>query len=140
LVLIALGLYGYSVEFASAGGIERWASVPRGGTDWDKVSGYLTILTSLLPAGVGLLVLHVEMHRATPLKRSLAWLVFALMLLWFFYLGTRNRTVIMVMTALMDYYLSRRKNPRTLLLVAVFLVLFATSDFISSYRHKFINL
>jgi len=140
LSLIALGLYGYSVEFASAGGIERWASVARGGTDWDKVSGYAAILTSLLPAGVGLLVLHVEMHRATPLKRSLAWFVFALMLLWFLYLGTRNRTVVMVMTALMAHYLPRRKNPRPLLLVAVFLALFATSNFLGQYRQNFFNL
>jgi hypothetical protein len=140
LSLIALGLGGYSVEFASAGGIERWASVARGGTDWDKVSGYSAILTSLLPAGVGLLVLHVEMHRATPLRRSLAWLVFALMLLWFFYLGTRNGTIVMVMTALMAYYLPRRKNPRPLLLAVIFLALFATSNFLAKYRQNFFNL
>jgi hypothetical protein len=140
LTLIALGLYGYSVEFASAGGIERWAAVARGGTDVDKVSGYWGIITSLLPAGVGLLVLHVEMHRATPLKRSLAWLVFALMLLWFLYLGTRSRTIVMVMTALMAYYLPRRKNPRPLLLVAVFVVLFAISNFLGQYRGNFTNL
>ena len=140
LVLIALGLYGYSVEFASAGGFERWASVPRGGTDWDKVSGYSAVLTSLLPAGVALLVLHAEMHRATPLKRSLAWLVFAVMLLWFLYSGTRSRTIVMVTTALMAYYLPRRKNPRPLVLVTVFLALFAVSNFLAQYRQNFFNL
>jgi len=140
LSLIALGLYGYSIEFASAGGIDRWASVARGATDWDKVSGYSAILTSILPAGVGLLVLHVEMHRAAPLKRSLAWLVFALTLLWFLYLGTRNRTIVMVMTAMMAYYLPRRTNPRPVLLTVVFVALFATSNFLAQYRQNFFNL
>lgn len=140
LSLTALGLCGYFVQFSSAGGIARWTSVARGGTDWDKVSGYSAILTALLPAGIGLLVLHVEMHRVTVLKRSLAWLVTALLIFWYFYLGTRIGIIAMVMTALMAYFLPRRRNPRTLLLAAVFLTLFATSNFLAQYRQNFFNL
>jgi len=140
LSLMVLGLCGYFVEFASAGGFERWASVARGGTDWENISVYWGVLTSLLPAGVGILVLHVEMHRAAPLKRSLAWLVLGLMILWFLYLGTRSGTILVVMTALIAYYLPRRTNPRPLLLAPIFLALFATSNFLGEYRGNFTNL
>lgn len=140
LSLIGLGFAGYAVEFSSAGGIEKWASVARGGTDWETISSYWGILTSLLPAGVGLLVLHVEMHRTGLLRRFLAWTLLALMLLWFFYLGTRSRTIMLAMMALMAYYLPRRKNPPTFLLAAVFLSLFVTSNFLAHYRDQFTNL
>lgn len=140
LVLIIAGLYGWNVLFDSAGGLTAWAATARGGTDYENLSGYSQVLSGLLSIGVGLLVLHVEMHRVQPPLRILAWILLGVLFLWMFYIGSRSRIIMTVATALMSWYLPRRKNPSLFLLVPIFLMLIVSTNFLANYRGYFTDL
>lgn len=139
-VLIALGCAGWVLEFRSAGGIVSWAGQARGGTDYSAVSGYVRAMSSLLIAGIGLLALHVEMHRRGALLRVFAWAALALALLWMIYLGSRSRTILIVATGLLAWYLPRRKSPSFLLILPAFVALYVVTSFLAEYRLHFTNL
>jgi hypothetical protein len=134
-----MGLLGWKLTIDTAGGLSAWAAVSRGGADWENLSGYATALASLLAVGVSLLVLHVEMHRRRAWLRILAWLLLALLLLFFLYLGTRSRTIATVLVALMAWSLPRRRNPSLAILAPLFLVLLVVTSFQAQYRGHFRN-
>lgn len=138
-VLIGAGLYGWKLTFDSGGGILMWAATSRGGEDHENLSGYVTALAALAPVGVGLLLLHVGMHRVNNLLRIFAWVLWLATLIWMLYLGTRSRTIFLVMIALMAWFLPRRKNPPLWLLVPTFVTLVLVTSFLASYRGYFKN-
>lgn len=140
LILMTMGLLGWKLLFDTAGGFFAWVAVPRGGTDWENISGYADSLTGLLLVGISLLVLHVEMHRRKAWLRILAWLLLALLLLFFLYLGTRSRTIASVLVALMAWSLPKRRNPSLITLLPLFLVLLVVTNFQAQYRGHFRNL
>ena len=140
LVLIAAGLLGWKLTFDTAGGFSAWAAVSRGGADWEKLSGYTTALASLLAVGISLFVFQVELYRKRGLTRMLAWLALSLLLLFFLYLGTRSRTILVVLVALMAWSLPRRRNPSMTLLVPLFLTLLVVTSFQAQYRGHFRGL
>ncbi len=77
---------------------------------------------------------------SNPVYRLLSWSLATAVLLWIFYLGSRFRTITMVIGMLAAYYLPRRRDPPLLLLVAVFSVLFVATNFQAAYRGSFRNL
>lgn len=140
MILVALGFIGYAYLVSTAGSLEQWLSVGRGGTDWAQVSGYIAILHNLLPVGIMLLLFHVELHDVPSLKRIIVWIAGFLMLLWFIYLGTRSRTIGFSILMLAVYYLPRRKNPPYYLAIGLFLLLIPLTSFQANYRGNFTNL
>lgn len=139
-VLIALGLAGYAYLMASAGGPEEWLSVSRGGTDLESISGYLGQLEHLLPLGVVLLLFHANMHSVSKIKKVAVGVAASLLMLFLIYLGSRSRVIYLALAILSAYYLPRRRNPPSWLLVGVFIVSFVAAQFIGVYRHNFSNL
>ena len=105
------GLAGYAYVIGLSGGLERWLSVGRGGTDYDKVQGYLPELTGLLPAGVLLFLFRANLHSVRPTERLVAWLLAGLQWWWFLYLGARGRIIGFTLLVMCAYYLPRRRNP-----------------------------
>lgn len=137
LLLICVGLLGWKVMFDSAGGLHAWASVARGKTDWENLSGYTAVVAALAPLGVSLLVLNAEMYRAKLFYRFIAWMFMAGVLLWMFYLGSRSRVIFTVVSALLIWYLPRRTNPPVALLLPVFFALMLITSFQQYYRGYF---
>ena len=107
IALLAVGLLGYSQLIASAGTLGAWLSAARGGTDWQAVSGYVAVLADLLPIGVLVLLFHAELHRPALSRRCASWVLGALLLLWFIYLGSRSRTIATLLLLLMAWVLCR---------------------------------
>lgn len=136
-VLIVAGLYGWKLTFDSGGGLLKWAATSRGGSDYENLSNYVTALAALVPVGVGLLLLHVEMHRANVLLRFFAWVLWLGLLIWMLYLGTRSRTIFLVVIALVAWFLPKRQNPPLWLLVPTFITLFIVTSFLAQYRGYF---
>jgi hypothetical protein len=138
--LIVIGALGYLYLFASAGGVREWLSVPRGGTDYENVSGYIAQSVDLLPLGVVLLLFQVHFHPTPPLKRIVVWLLAALLWWWFLYLGTRSKLIGFSIVALGAYYLPKGKSPPIPVIGATFLCLFMLSNFQEHYRDRFTDL
>jgi hypothetical protein len=140
VALLAAGLLGYSQLIASAGSLGAWLSVARGGTDWQAVSGYVAVLADLLPIGVLLLLFHAELHRPALARRCASWVLGALLLLWFIYLGSRSRTIATLLLLLMACYLPRRRNPPLVLCAVAFLGLLLLVNFQTQYRENFTDV
>ena len=138
--LVFLGVLGYLYLFASAGGVNEWLSVARGGTDYENTSAYVAQLTDLLPLGVILLLFQMHFHRAPLPKQIALWFLAVLVWWWFLYLGSRSRLIGFTIGGMGAYYLPRRKSPPLVLAGVVFLALFILSNFQGSYRDKFTNL
>lgn len=139
-MFIGAGLLGYAYLIASAGSLSAWLAVPRGGTDWQAVIGYGAQLAGLLPIGVILLVFQAQIHSSSFFKKMMVYAFAFLMLLWFFYLGSRSRTITFTILLFAATYLPKRKNPKILFcVVAVFLIFIAT-NFQQHYRYNFYNL
>jgi hypothetical protein len=140
MALVAVGLLGYSQLVATAGTIGAWLSVARGGTDWQAVSGYVAVLADVLPIGVLVLLFHAELHRPALLWRCASWVLGALLLLWFIYLGSRSRTIDTLLLLMMVWYLPRQRNPPVVLCAAAFLGLLLLINLQTQYRQNFTNL
>ena len=138
--LIGVGLVGWYLQIMTAGSFAAWASVSRGGEDWANLSGYVTIMASLLAVGIGVLVLHVEMHQRALVLRMLAWGLLLLLLVFFLYLGTRSRTIATVVVALMAWSLPRRRSPSIVILLPLFCALYLVTAFQAEYRGYFKDL
>lgn len=139
VAITALGLLGWSMQIQSAGSLTAWAATPRGGENWEELSGYVTQLSSMLIVGLSLLLLHVEMHRRSLFMKVVAWSLIGLLFLFFLYLGSRSRIIAVLLVALMAWSLPRRRNPSFLLLVPLGLVLFVLVSFQAEYRMHFRN-
>lgn len=139
-IAIAIGAAGYVYQFSSAGGFENWAAVGRGGTDWKAVSAGLAQMADLLPFGIALLILEVELHGCTPGKRVIAWGLGGGMWLWLFYLGSRSRIIVYACALLACYYIPRRRNPSRLALALCSFVLLVAAEFLGQYRSQFTDL
>jgi hypothetical protein len=72
--------------------------------------------------------------------RIVAWCVFATVLAWNFYLGTRSGVILLVGGAISAVYIPRRKNPSFLFLGMIFVALFAVVHFQERYRSEFYGL
>jgi hypothetical protein len=140
LILVGLGLVSYYFLFQSAGGMWEWLSYGRGGTDYDKVGGYVRELEKLTPVGTYLLLIHVCIHPVSRVKKTLVWIFMALVWTWYLYLGTRSRVIGVLLLAGSAYYVPRRKNPSLLIIVPAFLGLFILTNFQAHYRDSFSNL
>jgi len=138
--LVFLGVLGYLYLFASAGGVNEWLSVGRGGTDNENVSGYVAQSADLLPLGVVLLLFQMHFHPAPLPKQIALWFLAALIWWWFLYLGSRSRLIGFTIGGMGATYLPGRKSPPLALAGAVFLALFILSNFQEAYRDKFTNL
>jgi hypothetical protein len=138
--LIFLGGLGYLYLFASAGGVDEWLAVPRGGTDYDNISGYLALLADLLPLGVVLLLFQTHFHPTPPLQKIVLWMVMALLWWWFLYLGTRSKLIGITIAGVGAYYLPKGKSPPVALAGGIFLALFILTNFQEHYRDKFSDL
>jgi len=138
--LLGIGLLGYTIQFASAGGVGEWLSVGRGGTDWAHLSGYTTWLADLVPLGVTVSLFHIAFHKVGAFKKTLTVLLGGLMLLWFLYLGTRSRTIGFSVVLLSAYYLPKRKNTPVRALVPLFGIMLLVTSFLGEYRGSFTDL
>lgn len=139
-LFILVGIFGYSYIVSVSGGWTQWLSVGRGDTNYERVSGYVGILTSMLPVGVVLLLFHAELHRVGAVKRMAIWALAGMALLWFIYLGTRSRTITFTGAMLMAWYLPRRTQPPLPILCALFVGLLVLTTFQGEYRDRFTNL
>ncbi len=139
MALTALGTLSYAAIIAAAGGLDEWASIGRAKAAARLVSGYVGTLQVLVPAGLGLMLFHVEMHRAPPLRRLLIWAASFFLLLFFFYIGSRSRLIGFTVLMLTAYYLPRRINPPISLISLLFVVLLVTSTLMGLYRDQFQN-
>lgn len=140
VVLMALGLLGYAYLVNSAGGLEAWLSVGRGGTDWEAVSGYMAQLEHLLPFGVILLAFYASLYRPRFIVKTAVVVICAAMWLWLAYLGSRSRTIAFTLSMMSAYYLPRRRNPSLKLMAVTFAALLAIVTFQANYRGYFTNL
>lgn len=140
LFLIGLGLIGYAYQIDSAGGLYAWLAIPRGGTDWAMVSSYLAGLADLLPVGIILLVFQVNIHNSALLRKIFVYSLAFLMLFWFFYLGTRSRTISFTILIFAATLLPRKTNPKFWLSAATVMLLFIATNFQQNYRGYFYNL
>jgi len=140
LFLTILGISCYYWLFQSAGGMWEWLSYGRGGTDYDKVNGYVRELEKFVPIGTYLLILHVEMHPVSRLRRALAWVFVALVWMWYLYLGTRSRIIGVGMLAASAYYVPKYRNPNFVFVVPAFIALIILTNFQAHYRGNFTNL
>lgn len=140
LFLIGLGLIGYAYQIDSAGGLYAWLAIPRGGTDWVAVSAYLAGLANLLPVGIILLVFHVNIHNSGLLKKVIIYTLAFLMLFWFFYLGTRSRTITFTIMIFAATFLPKKKNPNLWLSSVTVMLLFIATNFQQNYRGYFYDL
>jgi hypothetical protein len=140
MAFIVAGGFGWMLIFESAGGLAGWASVPRGNVDWEAMSGYVATLADLLNVGVFLFLIYAEWNRSRLVTRVLAWVLLGLLLLFFLYLGTRSRTILVVLVALMAWSMPRRRSPSLLVLVPLFCCLFVVVKFQEQYREHFRDL
>jgi hypothetical protein len=140
LTLCTAGVFGWSLQIQSAGGLAMWAATPRGGENWEELSPYVGQLSFLLTVGLSLLLIHVEMHQRSSLMRTIAWLMIALYFLFFFYLGSRSRIIAVFLVALMAWSLPRRRTPNLLFLIPASMALFLMVNFQEQYRGYFQNL
>ena len=86
-------------------------AAPRGGTDYEKVPGYVNLLATSLNLGIVLLVIHANIHPTTLAKTVAIWAMGGLLLLWNIYLGSRYGTVTTVFLLGAAYCLPRRADP-----------------------------
>jgi hypothetical protein len=140
LVLCVLGGVSYYYQFRSAGGLDRWLSVARGGTDYKRLSNYISTMSHFLTLGIFLFVLHVNLHRTSLAKKCVAWSLGALLWIWNVYLGSRSYTVGIACLLLVAYYLPRRRNPPVLLIATLCIGLFIITNFQRAYRGYFTDL
>ncbi len=140
LVAVAAGAWDFHLQFLSAHGLREWLSWPRGGTDWTKVDGLVGTLEQLVVLGAFLLLLHVNIHPVGAAKKFLAYGYAAALWVWYVYLGTRSRTVTVLMLCAAAYYVPRRRNPPFLAAGVVFLALYVLTNFEGVYRGNFYDL
>lgn len=142
LILFAflLSLSGYWFCFQSAGGLQHWLAVPRGGTDYEKISIWLVSFSVFLPACVTFIIFY---SRWFPgfLSYLFAGVSFLLCYLWYFYLGSRSLTIYLLGTGC--YVLavtSKRKSINILLLAVLFFFLAWQTEFLATHREHFYDL
>jgi hypothetical protein len=140
IAFIVAGLAGWAIIFDSSGGLHEWATEPRGNVDWSAISGYVGTIADLLNVGVFLFVVYAEWNRSRLVTRLLAWVLLGLLLFFFLYLGTRSRTILVVLIALMAWSLPRRRSPPVLALAVIFACLFVVVRFQEHYREHFHDL
>jgi hypothetical protein len=140
LLLMGLGVVGYSYQAASVGGWSAWLSVGRTATNWDSVSSYVTNLETCLPVGVGLLLFSAEFRPRAITRRLISWSLGGCQWLWFVYLGSRSRTIAFALAMLAAYYLPRRRNPPIVLIPVLFGALAVLVSFEGAFRDRFTNL
>lgn len=137
LLLIGAGVAGYLYLISSAGSLARWASAPRGNTDWESVSGYGSGLVNLLPIGTALLVFEATLHRRPLLHRTAAWGLALVVWVWGVYMGTRGGTIGLTLALLAAHFLPRRRNPSLALLGTIGVGLLLLVSFQARYRGYF---
>lgn len=140
IALMALGFLGYAYLVNTAGGLDEWLSVGRGGTNWEAVSGYVAQLEFVLPVGVMLLAFYASLYRPRLIARVAVAVTCAAMWVWLVYLGSRSRTIGFTLSLMTAYYLPRRRSPSLKLLALVFVGLLAIVTFQASYRSNFTGL
>ncbi len=140
VVLIVVGLLGYAYVISLSGGLNQWLSVGRGGTDFEKVQGYLPELTQALPAGVSILLLRAGLNRIPWTGKLVAWGAGAAMWWWFLYLGSRSRLIMFSIVLLAAYYLPIRKSPPFALVALFVFLMFPLVKLQEYYRGQFTNL
>jgi hypothetical protein len=139
LLPMGLGLLGWALEISTAGSLQQWAAVARGGQKYAEESGYVNFMASLLLSGASLLVVHVELHRRNFILKCLGWGMLVFLLIFFLYLGSRSRVIACVGVAFMAWAVPRRRNPSLLIAVPVFLMLNVVVNFQANYRNYFTN-
>jgi hypothetical protein len=140
LALMALGFVGYGYLIGTAGSFWEWIAVPRGGTNWAAVNGYIATLIYFLPLGIALLLFRVNLWRTPQWMVVLVWTLQGLITLWSLYIGSRSQLIGNVLTGFGAFYLPRRRNPPVWLMAVTFLVLTITVSFMGAYRENFTNL
>jgi hypothetical protein len=138
LGFIVAGGIGYVFWFESAGGFSQWVLTPRGGTNWDEVTGYTGLLPTLMP--IGILTALIAAAEQPLFLRSAALAMALGQILWFAYLGTRGQSImfIVAVTAVVCWWL--RKEPPAVLVILGIPVLFLYGVFLGEYRGSFTNL
>lgn len=139
LVLLTLGVVGYAYVIGQSGGWAVWISVGRGGTDFEKVQGYLPELTQGIPAGVLLLFYRAQIRRVSFFSVIIAWIGAGALLWWFLYLGSRSRLIMAGILILAAYYLPRQRLPRWWFLAVCFIGMVCLTN-LQNFRQNFTNL
>ena len=147
-LVIAAGIFlaavlGIATKVSGAGGLDAWASVGRGGQVYAGLSPILNIIIQFelfLHYGAILLLFYAYMYPVPRFTKTLIWSAVIFTVLYFFYVGTRSRTIIMAAGILGATHLPRRKNPSlALVLPAVFAVL-CVVPLLAAYRGHFTGL
>ncbi|MBA4388070.1 MAG: hypothetical protein C0404_08825 [Verrucomicrobia bacterium] len=140
LLSVAVGFLGYLHLFGSSGGLGKWLSVARGGTNYDATFGYIAQLKVFFDGGVVFLLLCSLLFPLSRLARGAIWTFGILIIAWYLYLGSRSMFILLSLSVLSAFYLPKRTNPSLLLLGVVFFVVFTVVNFQGLYRDRFINL
>lgn len=140
VIFTLVGVCGWILLIESAGGISSWAGASRGAVDWEITSGYLGTMADFLYVGVFLLLLYAQLNPTGLMMRGLTWLLLGALLLFYVYLGSRSRTILLVLAALMAWNLPRGRSPSMLLLTPVFIALLLVTNFQAQYRDRFKDL
>lgn len=135
-----IGLIGHYFVISRSGGWSQFISVGRGAVDITQVQGYWPQLVYGVPAGAALLLFWAYLRPHGAITRVLVWTTAGLVWLWFLYLGSRSRVIVMTLVMLAAYYLPKRRNPPVWLSAAVFLALSIIVPFQGQYRWNFTNL
>lgn len=138
LLFLCGGLSWLSIINAS-GGIYEWASSARGGVDWAEISGYTNVLTHLSYAGPATLLMVIEAKRTKGAVRWLAWALIAINFIFYLYIGSRSRVILLTLVALASYSLPRQKNIPLWIIVPLGICLLFLVKFIAIYRSYFVN-
>ncbi len=140
ILTLLFSLGGYWFCFQSAGGLQPWLAVPRGGTKYEEMSMWLVSFSGFLPVCVIFIVFY---SRWFPgfLAGLFAGTAFVLCYLWYFYLGSRSFTIYLLgMGCYVLAVTSRRKTINLLLLIFLFFFLAWQTKFLAAHRGYFYDL
>lgn len=140
ILLICVGIYGYYLQFQSAGGFIRWIAVPRGGTDWENLGGYVAELANILPLGILFLVFRAALFPTSKIQIAFTIFLTLGMLCIFVYIGSRSRLITWTMSMLYVYYSSKDKNPSIKVTLLLFVLLIPATQFLAINRNAFRDL
>lgn len=111
VVMLLIGTYGYIHIILVSGGLSRYLSTARTGTDFAALSGYEMALPGFIPVGLCLvLCLAKQGNRYRMLFRPVI-AGFIVLLLWDVYSGTRSGVILTLVLLLGGYYGAERRNP-----------------------------
>lgn len=141
--LLVLGILAWFKIFDSAGGVSKWVSVARGGTNWEVVSGYTQIQSQLLFFGIMIAYSYSRLSingEKLWVMRIISSILLLLYLFFCIYIGSRSALIGCVVLVVFTHSVRYNKTPNVLFMLFIFLMLVISVRFLELNRMNFYNL